>query len=44
LAFAWGVQFVDSGLAAQFQHQLFQAGYFMAFLFLLCGSRLIARH
>jgi CDP-diacylglycerol--serine O-phosphatidyltransferase len=43
LAFAWGVQFVDSGLAAQFQHQLFQAGYFMAFLFLLCGAARLAR-
>src|SRR6202041_158941 len=26
LAFAWGVQFVDSGLAPHFQHQLVQAG------------------
>jgi len=43
LAFAWGVQFVDSGLPAQFQHQLFQAGYFIAFLFLLCGAARLAR-
>ena len=43
LAFAWGVQFVDSGLAQQFQHQLFQAGYFVAFLFLLCGAARLAR-
>lgn len=43
LAFAWGVQFVDSGLPARFQHQLFQAGYFMAFLFLLCGAARLAR-
>ena len=43
LAFAWGVQFVDSGLAATLQHQLFQAGYFVAFLFLLCGAARLAR-
>ena len=43
LAFAWGVQFVDSGLPQQFQHQLFQAGYFIAFLFLLCGAARLAR-
>jgi CDP-diacylglycerol--serine O-phosphatidyltransferase len=43
LAFAWGVQFVDRGLPQQFQHQLFQAGYFVAFLFLLCGAARLAR-
>jgi CDP-diacylglycerol--serine O-phosphatidyltransferase len=43
LAFAWGVQFVDSGLSHQFQHQLFDAGYFIAFLFLLCGAARLAR-
>jgi CDP-diacylglycerol---serine O-phosphatidyltransferase len=43
LAFAWGVQFVDSGMPLQFQHQLFQAGYFIAFLFLLCGAARLAR-
>jgi len=46
LAFAWGVQFVefvDTGLAPQFEHQLSQAGYFIAFLFLLCGAARLAR-
>jgi CDP-diacylglycerol--serine O-phosphatidyltransferase len=43
LAFAWGVQFADSGLAHQVAHQLFQAGYFAAFLFLLCGAARLAR-
>jgi len=43
LAFAWGVRFVDSGLSQQFQHQLIQAGYFIAFLFLLCGAARLAR-
>src|SRR5581483_9878158 len=43
LAFAWGVQFVDPSLSPQFRHQLFQAGYFAAFLFLLCGALRLAR-
>jgi CDP-diacylglycerol---serine O-phosphatidyltransferase len=43
LAFAWGVQFVDGGLSHRFQHELFQAGYFIAFLFLLCGAARLAR-
>ena len=43
LAFAWGVQFVDSGLPPRWQQQLFQAGYFIAFLFLLCGAARLAR-
>ena len=43
LAFAWGVQFVDSGLAKHIQQELFQAGYFIAFLFLLCGAARLAR-
>ncbi|HLY19189.1 MAG TPA: phosphatidylcholine/phosphatidylserine synthase [Bryobacteraceae bacterium] len=43
LAFAWGVQFVEGGLPAQLQHQLFQAGYFIAFLFLVCGAARLAR-
>ncbi len=43
LAFAWGVQFVDSGLASPLKHQLFQAGYFVAFLFLVCGAARLAR-
>ena len=43
LAFAWGVRFVDSGLPQQFQHQLVQAGYLIAFLFLLCGAARLAR-
>jgi CDP-diacylglycerol---serine O-phosphatidyltransferase len=43
LAFAWGVQFVDTGLGPAWQHQLFQTGYFIAFLFLLCGAARLAR-
>src|SRR5579885_2566939 len=43
LAFAWGVRFVDPGLNPSFRHQIFQAGYFAAFLFLLCGAARLAR-
>lgn len=43
LAFAWGVQFIDPGLNPSFRHQIFQAGYFAAFLFLLCGAARLAR-
>jgi len=43
LAFAWGVQFVDTSLAQNVRHQLFQGGYFIAFLFLLCGAARLAR-
>ncbi len=42
LAFVWGVFFVN-GEAAQYRPHLHQAGYFIAFLFLLCGSLRLAR-
>jgi CDP-diacylglycerol--serine O-phosphatidyltransferase len=43
LAFAWGVQFVDTSIAVGIRGQLFNAGYFIAFLFLLCGAARLAR-
>jgi CDP-diacylglycerol---serine O-phosphatidyltransferase len=43
LAFAWGVQFVDPTLSSYTRTQLFRAGYFVAFLFLLCGAARLAR-
>ena len=43
LAFAWGVQFVDTTLAENVRGQLFNTGYFVAFLFLLCGAARLAR-
>jgi CDP-diacylglycerol--serine O-phosphatidyltransferase len=43
LAFAWGVQFVDTSLAQGVRTQLFESGYFIAFLFLLCGAARLAR-
>jgi CDP-diacylglycerol--serine O-phosphatidyltransferase len=43
LAFAWGVQFVDLSLIHSGRSQLFDTGYFVAFLFLLCGAARLAR-
>ena len=43
LAFSWGVQFVDISIAEHVRSQLFSAGYFIAFLFLLCGAARLAR-
>jgi len=44
LAFTWGVQFVDpSGLGPVGMRQLYNAGTFIAFLFLLCGACRLAR-
>jgi len=43
LAFAWGVQFVDLSLIHSGRSQLFDTGYFVAFLFLLCGAVRLAR-
>src|SRR5581483_3403191 len=42
-AFAWGVQFIDPTLAPGIRGQIFNAGYFIAFLFLLCGAARLAR-
>ncbi len=43
LAFTWGVAFVDGDLAGPYRQQLTQAGYFLAFIFLLCGACRLAR-
>ena len=43
LAFAWGVQFVEPSLGDNIRNQLFNAGYFIAFLFLMCGAARLAR-
>jgi CDP-diacylglycerol--serine O-phosphatidyltransferase len=43
LAFAWGVQFVDPTLPGHIREQIHNAGYFIAFLFLLCGAARLAR-
>jgi CDP-diacylglycerol--serine O-phosphatidyltransferase len=43
LAFAWGVQFIDPTIALNIRTQIFNVGYFVAFLFLLCGACRLAR-
>lgn len=43
LAFAWGFFFLDRGLPGEMREQLLQGGYFLAFVFLLCGAARLAR-
>jgi CDP-diacylglycerol---serine O-phosphatidyltransferase len=43
LAFSWGVQFVDTSIGPRIVDHLYRAGYFAAFLFLLCGAARLAR-
>jgi CDP-diacylglycerol--serine O-phosphatidyltransferase len=43
LAFAWGVQFLDPSIDPFMREQVHRAGYFISFLFLLCGSARLAR-
>src|SRR5262249_21507225 len=43
LVFVWGIEFVYSYVGGRLRSQLFNAGYFIAFLFLLCGAARLAR-
>jgi len=43
LAYTWGVQFVDPSIDTKYLEYLHSAGYFLAFLFLLCGAARLAR-
>ena len=43
LAFAWGIQFLDRAIDPSIREQVNNWGYFIAFLFLLCGSARLAR-
>ncbi|HEY9140701.1 MAG TPA: CDP-diacylglycerol--serine O-phosphatidyltransferase [Bryobacteraceae bacterium] len=43
LAFSWGVQFLDPAMGEKIRGQIFNAGYFISFLFLLCGAARLAR-
>lgn len=43
LAFFWGVQFVSFGGDSELLQHFRQAGYFVAFLYLMCGSARLAR-
>ncbi len=43
LAFSWGIYFAEPIKNLLVREQLLQAGYFIAFLFLLCGAMRLAR-
>lgn len=43
LAFAWGIQFADASGSRFFREHLLAIGYFISFLFCLCGSVRLAR-
>jgi CDP-diacylglycerol---serine O-phosphatidyltransferase len=43
LAFAWGVEFVNPSLDRATLENLHRAGYFVSFIFLLCGAARLAR-
>jgi CDP-diacylglycerol--serine O-phosphatidyltransferase len=43
LGFAWGVQFVNEAGSGFLREHLIRAGYFVSFLFLLCGCARLAR-
>jgi CDP-diacylglycerol--serine O-phosphatidyltransferase len=43
LAFAWGVQFVETTPGFLAREPLLQLGYFISFLFMLCGASRLAR-
>jgi len=43
LAFVWGFYFLSSDTPEELRRQLLQAGYFVVFLFVLCGAARLAR-
>ena len=43
LAYAWGVQFIDPLVSDAVRQHIYNAGYFVAFLFLMCGAARLAR-
>jgi len=43
LAYAWGVEFIDTTIGPNVREQLTRAGTFAAFLFLMCGAARLAR-
>ena len=43
LAYAWGVQFIDTMIGPGIREQIIRFGTFAAFLFLLCGAARLAR-
>jgi CDP-diacylglycerol--serine O-phosphatidyltransferase len=43
LAFVWGIEFIEPILGEKVRGQIFNVGYLIAFLFLLCGACRLAR-
>jgi CDP-diacylglycerol---serine O-phosphatidyltransferase len=43
LAWAWGFQFTDGSLPLRLQNQILNVGYFLVFVFVLCGAARLAR-
>ena len=43
LAWAWGFQFTDGSLAPRMHEQLLRVGYFLVFMFVMCGAARLAR-
>jgi CDP-diacylglycerol--serine O-phosphatidyltransferase len=43
LAYTWGVEFAGGSAGEAFRRHLLDAGYFIAFLFLICGAARLAR-
>jgi CDP-diacylglycerol--serine O-phosphatidyltransferase len=43
LAFVWGLLFLAPGTPLQLEHSLKQAGYFVLFMFVMCGAARLAR-
>jgi CDP-diacylglycerol---serine O-phosphatidyltransferase len=43
LAWAWGFQFTDAALPLRLQSQILNVGYFLVFVFVLCGAARLAR-
>jgi CDP-diacylglycerol---serine O-phosphatidyltransferase len=43
LAFVWGVQFVQTTFSGEYLSHVLRAGYFISFLYLLCGAARLAR-
>jgi CDP-diacylglycerol--serine O-phosphatidyltransferase len=43
LAFVWGVQFVQPAFSGEYLSHVLRAGYFISFLYLLCGATRLAR-
>lgn len=43
LAYAWGIQFIGGNIDPAFREQLQNTGYFVAFMYLVCGAARLSR-